>query len=195
MSSIENSLKKIIINGIILLVERCFMYVRRIKMNRKGFTLVELLGTFVILGIVIGITIVSVSNIFDSAKNKTEDVFVGTIRDALEIYLTSSNARRLSYSEKPGCVVTKTHGNVKMYKATVNFDSVINSEYKPITQADLVNPSNEDVPCSNASDIVVNVYRDADYVYYYSVDKAQFNCLIGTGNIDNLPSGYSDSCR
>ena len=43
-------------------------------MNKKGFTLVELLATIVILGIVVGITMYSVNGGFKSAKEKTENV-------------------------------------------------------------------------------------------------------------------------
>ena len=45
-------------------------------MNRKGFTLVELLATLVILGIVVGLGIVISGNVFGGAKEKTEGVFI-----------------------------------------------------------------------------------------------------------------------
>jgi hypothetical protein len=50
----------------------------------------------------------------------------------------------------------------------------------------------------NGSSIVVTVYRDSDYVYYYSVNKADFNCLKNIGGeyksvISNLPEGFACS--
>ena len=66
-------------------------------MNKKGFTLVELIASLVILGVILSITIVGASNIFSSAKNKTEDVFVDTIRDAMDMYLTSYNVKELDF--------------------------------------------------------------------------------------------------
>lgn len=164
-------------------------------MNRKGFTLVELIATLVVLGLVMSVVLISVNGGFSNAKEKTEDVFVDTIKDAMDMYL-SSDAKKLNF-ELTSCTLDKTYGTVNVYKATITFDEVINSEYKPITQKDLVNPANKDVVCSDASDIDINIYKDDDYVYYYSIDKSEFGCLLNT-NVDNgqslvisnLPKGF-----
>ena len=163
-------------------------------MNNKknGFTLVELLATLVILGIVLSITIVTVNGGFRSAKDKTEDVFVKTIEDALNIYI-DSDAKRLNYNNEVGCI-KKTHGSVKIYKASgsLSFNNVINSDYSPITASDLVNPANEGVSCNSMAPI--EIYRDNDYVYYYKVAKNSFNCLLNSdGYITNLPK--IDTCN
>lgn len=161
-------------------------------MNRKGFTLIELIATLVILGVVLSITIVGANNIFGSAKNKTEDVFVGTIRDAMDMYLTSNNVKELDFEKCNNTLKKSYNANVLVYKATsyITFKSVIDSEYKPITQKDLVNPANDEKICRDASLIPINIYRDADYVYYYSVDKSGFDCLLDDGVISNLPEGF-----
>ena len=54
-------------------------------MNEKGFTLVELLATLVILGIVVGITIVGLNINYRETKQKTEEIFVSTLEDALNL--------------------------------------------------------------------------------------------------------------
>ena len=162
-------------------------------MNRKGFTLIELLATLLILALVAGITVYSVSGIFKSTKEKTEEVFVETIKDSLEMYLNSSDAKNLTFGTTCRNTINKTHGERKVYRSAIFFDDVINSEYKPITQDDLVNPANENI-CFDADYIRVDIYRDEDYVYYYNVAKSSFGCLVDTtGNISNLPEGYS--CR
>ena len=157
-------------------------------MDRRGFTLVELLATLVILGIIMGIVVITVLGGFDNTKEKTEEAFISTLEDALDIYL-DSDAKNLSYSDLV-CTINKTHKlGVKIYKTTssVTFLDVINSEYHPITQSDLVNPANKEKKCKDASEININIYIDEDYVYYYSVNKKDFGCLMTDELITNLP--------
>lgn len=156
-------------------------------MNKKGFTLVELLAALVILGIVVGIVIISIGGIFRNAKDKTEDVFVGTLEDALDMYL-DSDARNLNFSTTETCTLNKTHGSVKVYKSTdiLTFEHIIYSSYSPLVEKDLVNPANEEVECN--IDVGVDIYRDDDYVYYYKVSRDNFGCLKNGGYITNLPS-------
>ena len=159
--------------------------------KKNGFTLVELLATLVILGIVMTITIITVSNSYGDAKTKTENVFIKTIEDALSIYL-DSNAKELNYSTAVGDI-RKSHGTVKLYKAgNLTFQNVISSNYSPITASDLVNPANEKVCTVGA---LVEIYKDEDYVYYYAVKKSNLGCLNNTSGEDgsyitNLPCEY-----
>ena len=160
-------------------------------MNRKGFTLVELIATLVVLGIVVGITIVSIDGIFSSAKKKSEDAFVATIKDAMEMYLNDSYSKGLHYSQYENYCLDKTTELVKLYVSTIYFSNVITSEFSPITQDDLVNPAldknDPNYECNEAETIEVNIYKDDDYVYYYGIDKSEFGCLTGEGMITNLP--------
>ena len=160
-------------------------------MNKKGFTLIELLATLVILGIIAGITIISTMGGFGDAKEKTEKIFIGTIKDALDMYL-DSDARNLTFdkNQEPECILSKTHGIVKVYKAieSINFSNIINSKYSPLTESDLINPANEEVKCN--TDVSISIYRDEDYVYYYKISKSELNCLLDTETfITNLPNG------
>lgn len=163
-------------------------------MNNKGFTLIELLAVLVILAIVAGITFGIVNVDFDKTKEKTEEVFVDTIRDAMDIYL-ASDAKKLNFSEKCSNKINKKHGNIDVYKVDTNFLAVINSNYHPITQADLINPGNKNVTCNDANNIAISIYRDSDYVYYYKINKSGFGCLLNTSGeyssiISNLPGGF-----
>ena len=150
-------------------------------MNKKGFTLVELLATLVILGIVVGIAIIGITGVFKNTKAKTENVFVSTLEDALDIYL-DSDARRLSFSSTSMC----TSKNIYESSSNLTFNDVINSNYSPLQENDLVNPANEAVVCN--SNAKVDIYRDDNYVYYYKVNKNDFGCLKNSGYITNLPS-------
>ncbi len=157
-------------------------------MNKKGFTLAELLATILILGIVVGITVISVSGGFKNARKKTEDVFIKTIEDALDIYI-SSDGSKSNYSQF-ACTINKKHGSVSVYKTSISFNDVINSTYTPLRVEDMHNPANKDEANYNCNtNVNVTIYRDSDYVYYYKVNKADFGCLNTTGYITNLPSG------
>lgn len=165
-------------------------------MNEKGFTLVELLATLVILGIVVGITIVGININYRETKQKTEEIFVSTLEDALKIYL-DSNAKSLTFGANSVCDLHKTHGIVKLYRAVdiLTFNSVIGSDYSPILASDMVNPANKDDENYQCNvDASVSIYRDSDYVYYYKVSRNGLTCLNNkVGYITNLPSECENS--
>ncbi len=152
-------------------------------MNRKGFTMIELIATLLILGIVIGITIVSTGNIFDGTKKKTEDVFVGTIKDALDMYLNSKEVKKMNFSTRCSNTLDKSYGRKNVYKRAVKFSDVLSSEYKPMDLDEFKNPANDTLCDVNAN---VTIYRDEDYVYYYSFEKEDLDCLTNISDENNL---------
>lgn len=164
-------------------------------MNKKGFTLVELLAVIVVLGIITGITVISVNSFYGKTKEKTEDVFISTITDALDMYLTTE-APKLTTYENCSNKLKKSNGKEALVKyAEISMQAIIDSNYHPLTKSDLVNPANKEVDCyTNLSDIKIRIYRDEDYVYYYSLnnysnEEYNFQCLIKNENkiITNLP--------
>ena len=158
-------------------------------MNQKGFTLVELLATIVILSIVVGIAIIGANGGFSNAKDKTEDVFLKTIEDALNIYI-DSDAKKLRFNTSSSvCTIQKRFGESKIYRTIdrITLNDIINSEYKPLTATDVVNPANEDVDCNLNAE--VSIYRDDEYIYYYRFKKDFLECFKTTGYVTNLPSG------
>ena len=174
------------------------------KKYNKGFTLVELLATIVIIGIITGIVIVIFNVNLQSTKDDAEEVFVDTIRTTLDVYL-ASGAKQLVFEPEEDdsgnrCYLQKKHGNIYMYSQTTDLASVIygtaGSGYNTLNEKDLVNPANKDVSCGNASSIPVTIYRDDDYVYYYYIDKDKLadsggeSCLLN--NDEKIKETLSD---
>ena len=166
-------------------------------MNKKGFTLVELLATLVVLGIIFSLAIVGINYSMKNTKKKTEELFISTLRDAIEIYFDDS-ANFASYKSDDWVMegtISKENGNSTLYSLSspITFETIINSEYAPIVEADLRNPSTKILCDKNAK---IYVFRDDDLVYYYYINKGDMvdkdnlnnSCLLDVSNnyISNL---------
>lgn len=55
-------------------------------MNNKGFTLIELIATIVLLSLVVGISSYAISGIIKKSREKNYDVLIENIRNAGEVY-------------------------------------------------------------------------------------------------------------
>ena len=77
-------------------------------MNKKGFTLVELLATILILAIVLGIGTISITSIIKNSKEKNYKLLVTNIKDAAELYY-----QECKYSNNSG-ITCNANGNVKL---------------------------------------------------------------------------------
>ena len=158
-------------------------------MNRRGFTLIELLATLAVLGIIMGIVLVSSTSLFKDKKSDTEDVFVDTLKDAIKIYIDELGGVELNGC--PVCKIKKSiHPNeVGIYEVEkITFKDITNSKYKPLTEKDMINPVNKDIECD--IDAEIHIYADSDFAYYYKFTGSDLECLSkNTGVISNLPEG------
>ena len=57
--------------------------------NKKGFNLVELLATLVILSLVVGISVVGIIGSIDNAKKKAEKEFLNQLANAVDVYMNT----------------------------------------------------------------------------------------------------------
>lgn len=84
------------------------------RLNKKGFTLVELLAVIIILAIVVGFSIPAMTNIINDSKNKALGVAVDAASDYLTDqyaimntdYNTSTDAFRTAFGSNPTDSVT-----------------------------------------------------------------------------------------
>ena len=137
-------------------------------MNRKGFTMIELLAVIVVLGIVLVITFPNMTDVFKSSKLKSEEAFVERISQSIDSYVTL-NSSYIDFFEYR--TAQKYYGgsdhSVNVYKGTITMNTIISSNI--ITGKDYKNPGNENVECNVNAEI--EVYRDSDYVYCHKIKK------------------------
>ena len=143
-------------------------------MNRKGFTMIELLAVIVVLGIVLVITFPNMTDVFKSSKLKSEEAFVERISQSIDSYVTlnSSYIDFFEYGTAQKYYGGSDH-SVNVYKGTITMNTIISSNI--ITGKDYKNPGNENVECNVNAEI--EVYRDSDYVYCHKIKKDSLGCL------------------
>lgn len=151
-------------------------------MNRKGFTMIELLAVIVVLGIVLIITFPNISDIFKGSKLKSEEAFMDRISQSIDSYVTL-NSSSIGFSEDGTAI--KNYGgsnhSVNVYKGTITIEDIINEGI--ITEKDYKNPGNENGDCKKETEI--EVYRDSDYVYCHKIKKDSLEkCLTEDYIID-----------
>lgn len=143
-------------------------------MNRKGFTMIELLAVIVVLGIVLVITFPNMTDVFKSSKLKSEEAFVERISQSIDSYVTL-NSSSIEFTSPESA--TKNYGgsdhSVNVYKGTITINTIINNNI--ISEKDYKNPGNENVACNK--DAEIEVYRDSDYVYCHKIEKDSLGCL------------------
>lgn len=61
------------------------------KLNRKGYTLIELLAVILIIGLVLGFSTYGIINAINSSKEKATTLSENSIKEAAETYATEKN--------------------------------------------------------------------------------------------------------
>ena len=61
------------------------------KLNRKGYTLIELLAVILIIGLILGFSTYGIINAFNNSKNKSLTISVNSIKESAETYATEKN--------------------------------------------------------------------------------------------------------
>lgn len=143
-------------------------------MNRKGFTLIELLAVIVVLGLVLVVTIPSITSAYKNSKIKSEEVFVDRLTQAIDSYV-KLNSDEIKY-QSIGNGTKKENGeeyDITYQMGTITINDIIKDGI--LTQKDFVNAGNKDATCNTNAE--VEVYKDSDFVYCYKMKKDNLNCF------------------
>lgn len=148
------------------------------KINRKGFTLIELIAVIVILSIILIVAVPNLIETYKQSKLKSEGMFVKQLTKSIESYV-SLNGSNLEYTDfgeaKKSLTVEDTDKSytVKISKSTIKIQDIIDSNI--IEENEYRNPGNKDKKCDKEAEI--EVYRDSDYVYCHKIKKDSLECL------------------
>lgn len=140
-------------------------------MNRKGFTLVEVLAVIVILGIILTIASPYIITAYKNSKLKSEEVFVNRLSTVIDGYV-KLNSYDISFSSD-GTATKEGQGTVNIEKGTITIQDIINDNL--LSQEKYVNAGNKEISCNKNAQI--EVYKDSDFVYCYKVNKESLGCL------------------
>ena len=117
-------------------------------MNRKGFTLVELLAALVILGILVSIGGVAITATINGSKEKNYETLVANVKSAVESYYQECKYGLNAEKKENGgqylpsdCLSKTTLGNLVTY-GYLNYNGKKNSDDKNYNI--LINPKTDD---------------------------------------------------
>ena len=138
-------------------------------MNNKGFTLVELLATVIILSLITGIGIVSYTSYLKNTKSKTEEVFKKNVSDYIDAFVSANTVKLTDDTLAGNNVYIQKYDN-----HAITFQDIINDNI--IIPGNLMNSANKKTCSTNTN---ITVYRDNHYVYCYIVE---LDCLDSSDN-------------
>ena len=152
-------------------------------MNRKGFTLIEVLVVIIVLGIVLLIAGPSLLNVYEDSKLKSEEIFIKRLSQSIDGYI-KLNGNDISFISDGTANKTEEGASyqVNIYKGrifengierTIVVNDIIVDNL--LSQEDYKNAGNKDEQCDISAEI--EVYKDSDYVYCYKVEKDSLGCL------------------
>lgn len=153
-------------------------------MNEKGFTLVEMLATIVLLALVMGIASYGVIGSINKSKNKSEQIFVEKLSPLIEEYI-ALHGSSLQENSQEYCIRNCGGTEEKvMIKKVESFNIMKLVEENFVEKSQLKNPANKKECFSDTKNPEVIVYKDTEYVYYYYVDVSgtNTNCDISEEN-------------
>ena len=167
-------------------------------LNSKGFTLVELLATVVLIALVSGIATYGVIGAINKSKAKSEQIFIDKLSNLIDDYLAlnppskDTNTIEKTFTKcRDDNEICEDNYDVKAYKMQSIYISNLvkdnGNDKGIITYEELINPKNK-MQCFDSSDDYnpeIIIYRDDEYVTYYYVNLASNKCELESGTVIN----------
>ncbi len=135
-------------------------------MNQKGFTLVELLGVIIILGIISMIAIGSITSIFGQSHEKAYEAAESSMRDAATNLLTDCNSGFGDASLCTKYAIPKVNESIKIPLADLISGAYLNEVEDPTSDGNYCD--------TNASYVIVKQNTQANS---YNFDLSYQACL------------------
>lgn len=167
------------------------------KLNKKGFTLIELIAVIVIIALLFMFVVPNFSKYLEASRQKSEEIFYGEIEDTInnyvslyksELELDTSVVKKISKEDS----LLGTSYDVKVYRyKDTYFNKLIDSGI--LNEGEFVNPNGNIKYDKDSS--TFTVYRDSDYVYCFSYtlkenseDTGFTKSTCSYDNYDDLPN-------
>ena len=100
-------------------------------MNRKGFTLVELLAVIALLAIIIVFAVPNLLNVFSEGKNKLSSIQKNQIKSAVEMYLNDYCTEPIGDNVCPSSLTktTDSNGIIKITGGDISLSTLSTAGY------------------------------------------------------------------
>lgn len=122
--------------------------------NEKGFTMIELLATITILGVLSTLAVVSMNSVTKHAKNATYQEFEETLKDSTANYLLYNTG-----------LIPDVGGSYKVMASKLTSEGYLDN---------LTDPQNKTANCNNNSYVIVKRNSDVDF----NMDLEYKVCLV-----------------
>lgn len=151
-------------------------------MNRKGFTLIELIAVIVLLGMLLVLTSPYVITAYENSKLKSEELFTNNLSKIIDDYIklnsdeleftSTFNAKKRHQSVNNAGEEQTIEYTVKVNRGTITVQDLIDSTL--LLEHKYRNAGNKEATCSNAE---IEIYKDSDFVYCHKIEKESLGCL------------------
>ena len=152
-------------------------------LNKKGFTLIEMMMVIVILSIILAITVPSLIGYFDQSKDSSEQVFMEEMEDVVSNFIslrmlsfqTTSETISFYKCDNPCLDETDCRQSIAT-RVNLGREITLNDITTAglVNAGDLINPKTEKKCNLNTP---IEIYKDNDSVFCFKMSAAGSDCL------------------